>query len=125
MRYKFENSMDQINQALEGSMNYITDCVGEIDSNFQGEEKLVELGKRLSINLGKKQEYDKKNKQDSNKTVNFFRFFLSKFQEVVKFLVYRSPMISDKIHKYLTKTERANVWKGAIIGEILQVFQIK
>lgn len=125
-KYKMDSSVDDINEALEDSLNYIVESINEVEEeNQRGGEKMRELARRLSISLKEAEDYEAINLQNSRKTVTFFKFFISKFRDIVKFVIYRLPSIPDKIIQYLSLEQRAEAWKGIIIGETLKAFQIK
>ena len=125
-KYKMDSSVDDINEALEDSLNYIVESINEVEEeNQRGGEKMRELARRLSISLKEAEDYEAINLENSRKTVTFFKFFISKFRDIVKFVIYRLPSIPDKIIQYLSLEQRAEAWKGIIIGETLKAFQIK
>ena len=84
-----------------------------------------ELARKLSVNLKEGEKYGDINLENSQKTVRFFKFFISKFTDIIRFIIYRLPSIPDKIIQYLSLEQRTEAWKGIIIGEALKAFQIK
>jgi hypothetical protein len=47
------------------------------------------------------------------------QFFGGKYQDILHYIIYESPLVVDKIIKMLKPSERHLAWKGIILSEIL------
>lgn len=53
------------------------------------------------------------------------KYLSGKYLDLVKYLIYTSPFVTEEITINLNEEDRKNVWKGLIICEAMNVFKLK
>ena len=52
-------------------------------------------------------------------------FFTERYLDLLKYIIYQSPLTINELVKVLSIEEKKDVWKGAVIGEIMNGINIK
>lgn len=52
-------------------------------------------------------------------------FFFSKYQTIIKYIIYKTPGVKTKIINLLKPELRGEAWKGIILSQIIQSKPIK
>lgn len=87
-------------------------------------KKIEDIAAKISVNL-KKKKFEKENKKYTDSLVELLEFFNTKYLNLFKFGVFRSPFTINEVVKTLSLTDRKEIWKSVIAGEILNGIHIK
>ena len=69
--------------------------------------------------------YEQINEKESIRTINFYQFFLKKYADMIKYILYSSPDVIERLYLHFTSEQRKSAWKGLILRQALISINIK